>query len=257
MNPAFYEFLSQDDQRQYNELRDRVGSPENRYNRNKRLETFNEILDEIKSYCQRKDSDDWKRYLVCGVCWIDRSSDIAINTRQLRLLILKSKSTINGALAKMGYSTIPIKSHDPTDLIEMIPFLKSHPQELRQWTTRSLTAIKTPKEPEVLSFEKKKTTNSSKQNDNLIKKNKNSNKKIEVITQDSLINFDIDIDKLMMPEYFDNFDIEIPSLDDDKFDRFPSYEIDDYHHEPFSYFDIEEPNYNQNFLKTFMKLNCN
>ena len=38
----------------------------------------------------------------------------------------------------MGYITVPIKMNDSTDLIEMIPYLKSHPQELRQWTIRRI-----------------------------------------------------------------------------------------------------------------------
>ncbi|OHT09611.1 hypothetical protein TRFO_21404 [Tritrichomonas foetus] len=158
--PEFFNLLSQDDQRQYHELRQTVGSPDNRYNRNKRLETFNEILDAIRQFCQRGDGEDWRRYLVCGVCWL--GCDIAINTRQLRILILKSKSTINGALAKMGYTTIPIKSHDPTELVENIPFLKSHPQELRQWTTRrnsKMSLAQTPKESDFFNYDMKNNLN--------------------------------------------------------------------------------------------------
>lgn len=132
--PSFFDILSDSDKEKYIKLHEKVGSPENRYNRNKRLQTFNEILDEIKRFCIQDDGEDWRRYLVCGICWIN--NDIVINTRQLRILIEKSKSTINGSFAKMGYCTVPMKEHDTKYIIQFIPYLKSHPQELRQWTTR-------------------------------------------------------------------------------------------------------------------------
>lgn len=132
--PNFFDLLTETEQTEYYELRTVVGSPDNRYNRNKRLETFLEILDHIKHYCVRCDENDWKRCLVCGVCWMDDS--IAINTRQLRQLINKSKSTINGALAKMGYVTIPTKGEDAQQLTDSIPFLRGHFLEMRQWTIR-------------------------------------------------------------------------------------------------------------------------
>ncbi|OHT03718.1 hypothetical protein TRFO_06545 [Tritrichomonas foetus] len=143
---AFLEFLSASDKAEFEELKKKVGSPENRYNRNKRLATFNEMIDSIKHFCIRNDGDDWKRCLVCGICWIG-SHDLAINTRQLRILIAKSKSTINGALAKMGYETVPTKGNNADDLVNTIPFLKKHYSEMRQWTIRRMTKIESPIEP--------------------------------------------------------------------------------------------------------------
>lgn len=202
--PEFFELLSQDDQRQYQELQSKVGAPENRYNRNKRLQTFNEILDEIRFFCQRNDSDDWRRYLVCGVCWVGLNREIAINTRQLRLLIIKSKSTINGALAKMGYATVPVKTHDPTEVIEMIPFLKTHPQELRQWTIRRLSSASTPKEEEIM----KTNTETNKKKDKKINEEKEilaKEKRISISPPPSLYtnekDMEIDFDRMFENEF--------------------------------------------------------
>ncbi|KAH0789271.1 potassium/sodium hyperpolarization-activated cyclic nucleotide-gated channel 1 [Histomonas meleagridis] len=138
--------LSPEDQAEFEELQKHVGSPENRYNRNKRLATLNESFDLIRQFCARGDEDDWKRYLVCGICWFPNG--IAINTRQLRVLIAKSKSTINGAIAKMGYTTVPTKGDDATQLLNIIPYLKGHFSELRQWTIRRSATFMTPT-PEV------------------------------------------------------------------------------------------------------------
>ena len=141
----FLEILSPADRRSFEELKTKVGSPENRYNRNKRLATFNEIIESIKSFCIRNDGDDWKRCIVCGICWIGKR-DLAINTRQLRVLIAKSKSTINGALSKMGYETVPTKGSNAEDLVQTIPFLKKQYNEMRQWTIRRMNKVEAPVE---------------------------------------------------------------------------------------------------------------
>lgn len=182
---TFIQLLSPSDRIKYEELKQKVGSPENRYNRNKRIQTFTEIIESIRQFCIKNDDDDWKRCLVCGICWIPHSSsnessplsppeveslndsglykwsinqDLAINTRQLRILIAKSKSTINGALAKMGYESVPTKGSDAEDLIGAIPFLNNHYTEMRQWTIRRHLPNSSVKK----STSKTKTTSSAK-----------------------------------------------------------------------------------------------
>lgn len=137
--PAFMEMLSDKDKAAYMEIQADLAAPSHRYNRHKRIATFTEMLDTIKSFCIQGNDDDWKRSLVCGIAWL--GNDIAINTRQLRVLLGKSKSSINGALAKMGYETIPSKNQDSTALQEAIPFLKGNFAENRQWTVRRKNSL--------------------------------------------------------------------------------------------------------------------
>ena len=140
--PAYYDILSAEDQFGYNKLRQSVGSEDNRYNRNRRLVKFSDMLNEIRTYCEEMQVDTWKRYLVCGICWF--SGCLAINTRQLTLLLAKSKSSINGALAKMGYTT---RSGECNELLNAIPYLRGNSRELRQWTVRQrLTNVLSPLE---------------------------------------------------------------------------------------------------------------
>ena len=134
MTPQFIKLLSDADVAAYNKLRSDLSSPNCRNRRNKRLETFSEMLNSIQSFAIRKDDDDWKRCLVCGVLWL--TNGIAINTRQLRLLINKCKSSINGSLHRMGYSTVMCRGDTSNQLVEMIPLLKNNFPELRQWTVR-------------------------------------------------------------------------------------------------------------------------
>ena len=132
--PAFFALLSQPDRKGYEDLRAELSSSDRKFKRYKRIKSLQDALLAIQRFCMRGAEDDWKRYLVCGVCWM--GFDIAINTRQLRLLINKCKSSINGALAKMGYSTAPIKGDLSRSLVMAIPFLKGNFAEQRMWTIR-------------------------------------------------------------------------------------------------------------------------
>jgi hypothetical protein len=113
------------------------------------------MLDAIKSFAIRDDDDDWKRCLVCGVIWLPAS--IAINTRQLRLLIDKCKSSINGSLHRMGYSSVTSRGDTSKQLIEYVPKLRGNFSELRQWTVRQISA-QTPQPPAPIIVERPRRT---------------------------------------------------------------------------------------------------
>jgi hypothetical protein len=132
--PQYWQFLSETDKATYLNLKREFTEASLRHNRNTRLETFDGALDAIRQFAERKDGHDWRRFLVCGVCWMDNA--IAINTRQLRLLVSKCKSSINGCLQKMGYATSMSHSESWKLLFSYIPPLKDHFAELRQWTVR-------------------------------------------------------------------------------------------------------------------------
>ena len=132
--PRFADLLSEKDLDLYRSLRSNLSSPSCRNCRNKRLENFNEMLNSIKEFSIRNDGDDWKRCLVCGVCWI--SDGIAINTHQLTVLLGKCKSSINGSLHRMKYVPFPSSNQASKELMELIPLLKNSFAELRQWTLR-------------------------------------------------------------------------------------------------------------------------
>ena len=136
--PKFFELLNIENQKEYLKLRVTLSSHFCRNRRGKRIETFSETLLTIQNFCIRHNEDDWKRCLVCGICWIPNG--IAINTRQLGLLIDKCKSSINGSFQKMGYSTLQSREESAAYLVEAIPNLLNNYAELREWTVRTFTA---------------------------------------------------------------------------------------------------------------------
>jgi hypothetical protein len=136
--PKYFELLSPHDQEQYGELRSALSSQLCRNRRGKRVENFAEMMTSIRVFCIRHDEDDWKRCLVCGVYWLP--SGIAINNRQLSILLDKCKSSINGSLQKMGYSTLQGRTESGTALSEAMPVLANNFNELREWTVRLFMA---------------------------------------------------------------------------------------------------------------------
>jgi hypothetical protein len=133
--PYLFHKLPVDHQAEYSALRDQFSSPTQRYNRNRRLTTLQESFDTIRLFCVRGDRHDSLRCLVCGIFWFP-DGQLAINTRQLRILLAKSKSNINGALVKMKYTTLVTKDQERDKIIEALPDLKADWLEVRQWTIR-------------------------------------------------------------------------------------------------------------------------
>ncbi|OHT11771.1 hypothetical protein TRFO_18655 [Tritrichomonas foetus] len=132
--PKYFERLSDEDKINYAKLKMAFAAPSCKNRRNKSTETFSEIITSLKAFVIRGDGADADRALVCGICWLDDA--VAINTRQLRLLISKCKSSINGSFQLLGYGTVPSGSDSTTALIRYFPFMKDNFAELRQWTIR-------------------------------------------------------------------------------------------------------------------------
>jgi hypothetical protein len=138
--PAFFELMSPADQTGYYLLRGRVASPDYRYNRHRRVATMERILKEISTFCNRQDMGDALRSLVCGIYWF-KDGQIAINTLHLRLLLGKSKSSVNGALAMMQYNPVMIGDEEKHKLFDVFPQLKRNWSDVRQWTIRRAAAL--------------------------------------------------------------------------------------------------------------------
>jgi hypothetical protein len=134
-NIPFVNLLSPEDQATFLTLCQRLGSPENRYNRHQRIQITRESFESLRSFSVRCDREDGIRCLVCGLCWL--SSDVlAINTKQMKNILCKSKSSINGTLTLMKYFSDVLNPEEVSRLVMKIPFLQNHPSELRQWTLR-------------------------------------------------------------------------------------------------------------------------
>ena len=135
--PAYWERLSEEDKMTYAFLRKTLASPNCKNRRNQSQKTFKNILKGLKSFVVRGDAGDRDRMLVCGISWLPNQT-IATNTKQLRIILSKCKSSINGSFQSLGYGTVPSGADSATSLIKLFPEFEKNYPELRQWTVRQL-----------------------------------------------------------------------------------------------------------------------
>jgi hypothetical protein len=105
-----------------------------KYQRSRRLEHFEQCLRVLTGFVDLNGEIDWKRALLCGFCKCGDA--LAVNNARLQTFMGRCKSSINDLFAKMGYHTMPINQNNQNRIIAKIPFLRSHNEELRQWTYR-------------------------------------------------------------------------------------------------------------------------
>lgn len=143
-SPLYWGMLNPMDMQRYNYLRLALSSSETKNQRNRRIATFTEAMEAVRGFAIRGDSNDKLRCLVCGIAWLPEG--IAINTHQLKLLISRCKSSINGSLQKLGFTENLGRTAAANAMIAQYSFLKENSTELRKWSVRrkpSSTPIET------------------------------------------------------------------------------------------------------------------
>lgn len=135
--PDFFELLNSQDKKQYLYMKMTLSSSVCKNRRNQSDKTFEQILEMIKVFCIRNNDEDWKRCLVCGLFWLD-DNQIAVNSKQLCVLLSKCKSSINGSLQNLHYLKVRNNRNSVKNFIVSIPLYAAHPDLLviRQWTMR-------------------------------------------------------------------------------------------------------------------------
>jgi hypothetical protein len=132
--PQYWDLLNDTDQQLYLKISAALSAPSSRNKKGKRIADFREILEALVLFECSEEEERWARCLVCGVCLIPPG--IAVNTTQLRHLVLKCKSSINGSLKALGFDKIITKHWAYEWLMERIPYLRGKPTDLKQWTIR-------------------------------------------------------------------------------------------------------------------------
>ena len=132
--PMFWNLMNETDKVSYMNMRHALSSSACKHRRHHSNEINQEIVATIRAFVMRGDQQDWKRALVCGICWLNGA--IAINTRQLRILLAKCKSSINAMFQNIGFATVPTTTDYAGALATFFPLIKDNYAELRKWTIR-------------------------------------------------------------------------------------------------------------------------
>ncbi|EAX85169.1 hypothetical protein TVAG_181650 [Trichomonas vaginalis G3] len=132
--PLHWETLSSYDVSDYLKLRDSFQERIKNKKKGESLESFSANLKKIEEYINRGEGDRPKRAMVCGIVF--GQNKIAINIQQLKILLGKCKSSINGSLQQLGYTLLPQKVSIDQDLLDKMPFYLNTKGESKKWTIR-------------------------------------------------------------------------------------------------------------------------
>ncbi|EAX98308.1 hypothetical protein TVAG_018440 [Trichomonas vaginalis G3] len=138
--PAVYwDMLSQDDQTTFQQLRSSFLG-ENVPSKNRHQASFQKDLMRISEYIDRRPDQQDIRSIVCGIYF--GGSYVCVNTRQLKYLVGRCKSSINNGLQSLGY--ISSKTRVRQVIGSLLPALQHNGPVIRQWTLRQAEASAVP-----------------------------------------------------------------------------------------------------------------
>jgi hypothetical protein len=140
--PLYWSLLSGADKLSYANMRTALSSSACKHRRHHSIDINQDILSTLHTFIMRGDADDWKRALVCGICWLQGA--VAINTRQLRLLLSKCKSSINAMFQNIGYGTVSTTTDLGGALAAFFTPIKDSLNELRKWTIKAVRVAPPP-----------------------------------------------------------------------------------------------------------------
>jgi hypothetical protein len=126
--------LSPPDQAEYVQLANRFAFADDRNKRNLGMPTFVKHLSMIHTFVCRGDAGDPLRGVVCGIEFGKHS--FLINTCQLKRLMARSKSCMNGCFQKLGYSVCRPTRDVGSLFAEILPGFGSDSFIARQWCVR-------------------------------------------------------------------------------------------------------------------------
>jgi hypothetical protein len=140
--------LSHPDRILYLRLRTEFHDELGKSKKGERLGAFSERLRKIRHFVDRGDEDDWKRSLVCGVFFLP--TGFAIHIQQLRILLGRCKSSINGSLQQLQCQVdYPSETVHP-ELLAKIPPSSRDMSELKKLTIRRTTMPDESPEPQFI-----------------------------------------------------------------------------------------------------------
>jgi hypothetical protein len=132
--PSFWNLLSQVDQNEFIKLCSGFYQNKRTTIRDRRAVTFANELMIIMEYIERSSDNVEARAVICGICFVGPM--ICINTRQLKVLLCRCKSSINGILQELGYVAVRSRTKSRSCILAMMPSIEGNHDLLRQWSVR-------------------------------------------------------------------------------------------------------------------------
>jgi hypothetical protein len=137
---AYWNLLSEEDKLEYMRLSQRFFVDQKlsalvRAGRERREIIFMKEVLTILQYIERSSDNTEVRSIVTGLCF--HGPFVCINTRALKAILRRCKSSINGLFQELGYGQRRARQDREFVLLAM-PSLREDPGVLRQWTIRQV-----------------------------------------------------------------------------------------------------------------------
>jgi hypothetical protein len=105
--------------------------------KDRRVIAFPRELQAVLNYLERSPDNKESRCIITGLCFV--GAVVCINTRQLKRLLNRCKSSINGSFQQLGYVAVRTKSKARGCAVAALPALEHDQNLLRQWTCRVIS----------------------------------------------------------------------------------------------------------------------
>lgn len=125
-----YDLLTVEEQNEYDKIYAHFYNFNIKGNRNS---LFIDDIGHVISFLQRSEKNFQNRCIVAGI--YIAGPIIVINTKELKRLMSRCKSSINGGLLKMGYRSLGINQRSKTIVQTLMPNIATY-KALTQWTVR-------------------------------------------------------------------------------------------------------------------------
>jgi hypothetical protein len=135
----YWNQLQKEDKDAYIELRNTF-TGENSPSKIRHQAAFQKDLNQVRSYIESRKEQQDIRSVVCGIYFGPKF--VCVNTRQLRFLIGRCKSSINNGLQNLGYTSSKQRARQV--IVSALPSLAQNTSMLRQWTLRSAEQSSSP-----------------------------------------------------------------------------------------------------------------
>jgi hypothetical protein len=129
--------LSVDDQLAFATLYHEFHHSEKITSKDRKTVMFHKDLITILNFLMRSPDNVQIRAIVTGVCFA--GPVVIMDTRQLKLLVGRCKSSINGCFQNLGFVALRSKVKARLCVTTVLPCLQQSPALLRQWTARYIT----------------------------------------------------------------------------------------------------------------------
>jgi hypothetical protein len=126
--------LSEDDRIEYFRLRSTFQQSPKISSKDRRVVAFPREVQTVLRYIERSQENMEGRCIITGLCFV--GAIVCINTRQLKTLLHRCKSSINGSFQQLGYIAFRTKAKARSCAVAALPSLECDQNLLRQWTCR-------------------------------------------------------------------------------------------------------------------------